>query len=223
MVENGDIITTITGEPFFWLNLGEKSNTFSYTHTADTKWGEKQWNVNPYNDMFYELTTTKEADFYLSHKDSELESTYLTLVNAKDESIVWSASNNSKKPTELTVRNVPPGTYYVISEGKEGNGVITTHIDVEVDSDIKNNYVRTKTYTYQPDNEYLDTYHYYNGLGYPVQILQKRVTPAKKDLAFLKEYDKFGRESRSWYQDYQAVKVPTKVSELSKTVLSRQL
>ncbi|MFR9260791.1 MAG: DUF6443 domain-containing protein [Bacteroides cellulosilyticus] len=58
---------------------------------------------------------------------------------------------------------------------------------------------------------------YYDGLGRPVETVDKGVTPDSKDLVSLQEYDQFGRDSYSWlpakssgnggYVDVASVKV----------------
>ncbi|MCD7936407.1 MAG: DUF6443 domain-containing protein, partial [Tannerellaceae bacterium] len=60
------------------------------------------------------------------------------------------------------------------------------------------NYIRTRTYLYQTDAEYRDQVTYFDGVGRPVQTVQAAVTPAKKDLTALQEYDAAGRPSTGW-------------------------
>lgn len=47
-------------------------------------------------------------------------------------------------------------------------------------------------------NVFLEQVNYMDGLGRPVQTVQKGFTPAKSDLVTYKEYDDFGRESNAW-------------------------
>jgi len=56
----------------------------------------------------------------------------------------------------------------------------------------------SRTYTNDAATSYLDEIHYFDGLGRPVQSIQKGVTPAKADLATWQEYDNYGQKSRSW-------------------------
>ncbi|MDR0231837.1 MAG: DUF6443 domain-containing protein [Dysgonamonadaceae bacterium] len=39
---------------------------------------------------------------------------------------------------------------------------------------------------------------YFDGLGRPVETVQQKITPNKKDLVVLQDYDEFGRETYSW-------------------------
>ena len=47
-------------------------------------------------------------------------------------------------------------------------------------------------------NEELVTVQYFDGLGRPVQMIQRGATPSGADLVTYQEYDSFGREERSW-------------------------
>lgn len=59
-------------------------------------------------------------------------------------------------------------------------------------------YVRTRTMLKEDGSSCLDNFHYYDGLGRPMEIVQKGVTPSKANLVSLQEYDAVGRESNSW-------------------------
>ncbi|MDR2057209.1 MAG: DUF6443 domain-containing protein [Dysgonamonadaceae bacterium] len=63
------------------------------------------------------------------------------------------------------------------------------------------NYIRTRTYTTNGANgarDSLDVIQYFDGLGRPIEAVQKGITPSKADLVTYQEYDAFGRESKSW-------------------------
>ena len=60
------------------------------------------------------------------------------------------------------------------------------------------NYIRTRTMTNEAGTEYIETIQYFDGLGRPVETVQKGITPNKADLVSLLEYDAFGRESNAW-------------------------
>lgn len=59
-------------------------------------------------------------------------------------------------------------------------------------------YIRTQTYITSDKQKCLEQIVYYDGLGRPVETVDKGVTPDNKDLVSLQEYDQFGRESYSW-------------------------
>ena len=60
------------------------------------------------------------------------------------------------------------------------------------------NYIQTKTYTTADASRYMETVQYFDGLGRPMQTVQRAITPATWDLVSFQEYDRFGRDSTSW-------------------------
>ena len=60
------------------------------------------------------------------------------------------------------------------------------------------NYIQTKTYTTDDGSRYMEAIQYFDGLGRPVQTVQRAITPLAADLVTYQEYDSFGREDRSW-------------------------
>ncbi|MDR0863660.1 MAG: DUF6443 domain-containing protein [Candidatus Symbiothrix sp.] len=119
---------------------------------------------------------------------------------------------------------LPMGTYYVVSEGYSQNGNITTSIsgfteeeeeaeeeeeeaeeeeeeaeeETPLSGSQNQNYIASRTYTKEDGSTYMDVIRYFDGLGRPVETVQKGITPGHKDLITYQEYDAFGRESKSW-------------------------
>ncbi|GAB6009972.1 DUF6443 domain-containing protein, partial [Dysgonomonas reticulitermitis] len=60
------------------------------------------------------------------------------------------------------------------------------------------NYIHTRTYTNESGTTYLDQVEYFDGLGRPIQTVQRGITPDARDLVSIQEYDAFGRESKAW-------------------------
>ena len=67
------------------------------------------------------------------------------------------------------------------------------------------NYIKTtvprtgkNAVTFNPDNDEIVSFQYFDGLGRPVEVVQNKFTPAKTDLVTLQDYDEFNRESYSW-------------------------
>jgi len=60
------------------------------------------------------------------------------------------------------------------------------------------NYIRSRTYTNSESTLYLDQIAYFDGLGRPMQSIQRGITPEGNDLVTYQEYDVVGREYRSW-------------------------
>lgn len=63
------------------------------------------------------------------------------------------------------------------------------------------NYIRTRRMLNEGGTSHVDNIAYYDGLGRPLQTVEKAVRSGAttgKNLATLQEYDAFGRESNSW-------------------------
>jgi len=60
------------------------------------------------------------------------------------------------------------------------------------------NYVLVRTMTDSTGTNYMDLIKYYDGLGRPIQKVQKAFSPSGKDLVTIQEYDILGRESNTW-------------------------
>ncbi len=60
------------------------------------------------------------------------------------------------------------------------------------------NYIQTRTYTTDDGSRYMEAIQYFDGLGRPVQTVQRGITPNTADLVTYQEYDAFGRESNAW-------------------------
>ena len=71
-------------------------------------------------------------------------------------------------------------------------------IDKIYSQSFNQNYTQTRTYTNESGTTYLDAIQYYDGLGRPMQTVQKGITPTGSDLATYQEYDGIGRKSNSW-------------------------
>jgi len=60
------------------------------------------------------------------------------------------------------------------------------------------NYILTRTYTKDDGATSLDQIQYFDGLGRPIQTVQKAITPNSADLVTYTEYDGIGRDSIQW-------------------------
>ncbi|MBK5723049.1 pre-peptidase C-terminal domain-containing protein, partial [Dysgonomonas sp. Marseille-P4677] len=214
--QNGNITTTIQGTvQKIEYDLGSKSGSFTYTHTQNTANCSNSYTGQSSNDVFYKFTTAVAMDVVISHCGSALSDTYVHLLNASGTRIAYNDdySGEGKCPTTthsyLKMTNLAVGTYYVVSEGYSQNGNITTKIEGIIPNagmgvgSANQNYIHTRTYTNEAGTAYLDQVQYFDGLGRPVQMVQKAITPGtdsttRKDLVTYQEYDGFGREDKGW-------------------------
>jgi RHS repeat-associated protein len=60
------------------------------------------------------------------------------------------------------------------------------------------NFIRSRTFTKDDASTYLDQIQYFDGLGRPIETIQKGVTPTGADLVSFTEYDGIGREYKHW-------------------------
>ena len=60
------------------------------------------------------------------------------------------------------------------------------------------NYISTRTYTSADRSGCREQVIYYDGLGRPSQTVDCSITPDKKDIVSLQEYDDQGRKLRTW-------------------------
>jgi hypothetical protein len=207
------ITTMIIGKKAAFIDAGTHNATFSYTDTQNT--GEELY---PYTQdastmgtviaidislgrpekFTYRFSLTKAMEIVISHCNSALEDTYVSL---RDNKILIASNNdyngeghcgNTKHAYIKTV--LPAGTYYVDSEGYRENGYITTTItgiDNQIpgggngdDSSVSSNhnYIKTRTYTTADGTLYLDAVQYFDGLGRPDRLVAVGITSDRKDL-----------------------------------------
>lgn len=59
-------------------------------------------------------------------------------------------------------------------------------------------YIKKRTFQDSSGKKYLDEIQYFNGLGFPVQKVQKEITPSGDNLITMQEYDGMGRITKEW-------------------------
>jgi len=190
------------------------------THSSDFRYSDQFSTINSgnnygqaTNDIFHKFTLTKALEILITHCYSEIDDTYLYLLDSSGELITFNdycgellCANKSQACLKTILQ---PGTYYIVSEGNSANGVISVSVSgynlpeepvypKQTLASRDQNYIWTRTYTSGDGNNYLDVVQYYDGLGRPIQQVQVGVTPTFKDLVSYQEYDAFGRESKSW-------------------------
>lgn len=134
---NGNLTTTITGTvivnpgdtPDIAIELGthDKGFTFSDIRDISSKY-TNHYAGKPTFDVYYKFTLARPLDVTINHEGSVLSDTYLSLLD-QNHTLV-KASGNTSGWASLDFRQLPAGTYYVISEGISKNGGITTNINI---------------------------------------------------------------------------------------------
>jgi len=217
------------------VNLGSKSYSFEFVDTKNTTNFSDDYTSdesNDYsgqesNDVFYKFILTNPMEVVISHCGSDLNDTYLHILNESGSEIASCDDNyetgscTNHLNSYIKLPTLPAGTYYVISEGYgDNNGNITTSIigkkalpatglydgsAVQSSGNISTNYLYTITPTVATSdvsglgvNESLQSIQYFDGLGRPIQTVQRGITPAKSDLVTFTEYDGVGREYKQW-------------------------
>ena len=133
---NGNIYTEIVGKDpgipgdkrSTAIDAGRYGTSFSYTDTRDTRHYSDQYPAKPLYDVFYQFTITSPMDMTISNCGSEVGTTYLyvlnesgTLITSFDGSSPGCSSNSTQAYLEIAA--LPPGSYYVVTEGPMGNTV----------------------------------------------------------------------------------------------------
>ena len=127
----------------------------------------------------------------------------------------------------IHIDRLPAGVYYIIAAGYKGsngsvnNGflqtTVTLHLSVPEEPEVPDEHVMV---TPSSDHNYIETivpriagfvpssvlslksatHHiaYYDGLGRPVQTIDYKASPDRKDIISLQEYDEQGRAGRQW-------------------------
>ncbi len=212
------------------VQLGSKAHSFEYSDTKNTADYVNNFEGQTSNDVFYKFTLASPMDIAIDHCGSAVSDTYLHVLDASGEEIYSNDDDWEYEfcvnpyNSYLYISDLPAGTYYVVSESfsESENGNITTSIRgirplpptglydgsaVAGAANTGTNYIQTITPTVATSdvsglgvNESLQTIAYFDGLGRPIQTVQRGIGPGteKKDLATYTEYDGAGRENIQW-------------------------
>jgi len=208
------------------LDLGSKSQTFYYSDTKNTNDFTNDYTLRSPQDVFYKFSLTTTMDVTISHCGSELNDTYLHILNesgiriAYNDDYYGTGKCTNSLHSYIRLANLFPGTYYVISEGYYLNGNITTTIEgikplpagglydgsaVVSSANAGSNFILTITPSVATSdvsglgiNESIQTVQYFDGLGRPIETVQRGITTTQQDLATFTEYDGAGRDFKHW-------------------------
>lgn len=184
------------------IDLGKVSGIKTFSETFNTTDSENRFGLST-NEIFYKLQLTRELDISMSNRASTNSTdvnnaTAIYLLDA-DENIIQSTQDGR---TGLTIKSLPVGTYYIVSEGKTKNMSIVTNISTtyyELHSDIgKHNYIMTRTYTQADGSDSRINVDYFDGLGRLSNSLHVGASPSGQDIVTRQDYDSFGRRSHEW-------------------------
>lgn len=198
------------------IYLGPKSADFVYSNTQNTANFTNQYQGQSTNDVYYNFSLATTMDIIISHCGSAVSDTYVHLLNSSGTRIAYNNDYSGEgqcsntRHAYLKMENLSPGIYYVVSEGYNANGNITTNISgtksAPVPTPSQNaNYIMSVIPTVETSNvtrlgshKAMYTIQYFDGLGRPVENVQVNATTSGSDLISYQEYDAFGRESNNW-------------------------
>lgn len=126
-----NIVSPITSHPHI-INLGSFSNDFVRTDTQNTALFTNNYEGNTTKDVAYQFTLTQSMELLISHCGSELEDTYMALLDASGNLIKenndYEGDGDCDNGSQAYIRKIlVPGIYYLVAEGGYlEDGVITT-------------------------------------------------------------------------------------------------
>ncbi|MDR1090421.1 MAG: DUF6443 domain-containing protein, partial [Prevotella sp.] len=117
-------------------DFGIKNSSFEYFWGDDTNNFTNDYYGRSTNDVFYKFTITVPMDIFMHTNLSELEDTYISLLDASGKPIAYNDDSDGSIPesylggptkrASLLAGNLQAGTYYVVVEGYSQNGRIVT-------------------------------------------------------------------------------------------------
>ncbi|GAE82768.1 DUF6443 domain-containing protein [Bacteroides reticulotermitis] len=211
---DGEITTNIEGRyhcPDYYNDIGRFNNSFVYTEK------ERMDNYpdvvgNELGDIIYRLELATPMIVNVSHEGSGEQHTAIHLWNVELNKIADNIGNPSdiscSNPNQASMKlMLQAGVYYVVSESLEAFNddnlrEIVTNIEGiapnEMQGDRSQNYIYTRTMTNSEGTNFIDNIQYFDGLGYPREVVQRKASPLGIDLVTYQEYDNYGRESNTW-------------------------
>ncbi|MCC8146140.1 MAG: DUF6443 domain-containing protein [Bacteroidales bacterium] len=212
---DGYIETNLHGEAsptvFPVTDIGSKERDFEYSDTKNSSSSQNYYNGkylhNPIaaKDIIYKFTLTRAINIEISQCGTSLDMTNLHLLNAMGNQIATIYYSSANKCNSKINRDLPVGTYYVVSEGYMYDGEITTNIKGSFNEyvnrpepETSRNFIRARTYLTDQEHNYMDNIRFYDGLGRLIQQNQAWGGGNRQDLVTCIEYDDLGGESKIW-------------------------
>lgn len=119
---------------------GTYSNDFDYTDLKNTSNFTDNYAARPTNDVYYKFTLNVMMEVTIYHCDSypylNLTNTYISLLDVSGNLIAYNEHGAGPEPCGepqqcFIKKDLDPGTYYVVTEGYDENGLIKTYISGE--------------------------------------------------------------------------------------------
>ena len=115
------------------ITAGTFSQSFKYSDTQNTVNYTNQHTARTSADVFYKFTLNKRMNVTMTHSGSTLSDTYMHLLDAGGNTITTNDDYSGDGRCASTLhsfiqRTLEPGTYYIVSEGYSGTGIIVTNI-----------------------------------------------------------------------------------------------
>jgi hypothetical protein len=117
--------------------IGSFGSTFQYTDLQNTNNFTNDYSGRPSNDVFYRFTLTTEMTITISHCGSGIEDTYLHLLDASGSRIAYNDDYDgtcSNYYHSYLKKKLAAGTYFIVSEGYWGNGMIYISLSGNISS-----------------------------------------------------------------------------------------
>ena len=137
------------------IEVGTYNSEFDYSDSQNTEDFTNNYTGRPSNDVFYKFTINTRMKVIMKHCESELSDTYLSLLDASGKLIDYnddadfSMGCGGGAGEAYLSKILDAGTYYVVAEGYEENGVITTQITgmfLSSEGDSQQNAIDAGTY-----------------------------------------------------------------------------
>lgn len=209
-----EITTHIIGTfptPISMSEIGSFDTSFLYSEEEQMD-GYVDIVGNELGDVVYGFTLVAPMAIYVSHEGSAEQRTAIHLWDVELNEI----GNNVSHPSDIPCSNpnqasmsifLQAGRYYVVSESldvfnDDYSRKIFTSIEgillSEMRADTTQNYIITRTMTNKEGTSFIDKIQYFDGLGFPIETVQRKASPLGRDLITYQEYDGLRRESNLW-------------------------
>ena len=114
------------------INIGTFGSSFQYTDSRNTMDYTNNYVGQSTNDVFYIFTITVPMEVTIKHCNSSID-TYMHLLDASGNVIAYNndyyGTGACSNPLHAYIKQtLQPGTYYILSEGYNTNGVIQTEV-----------------------------------------------------------------------------------------------